>query len=754
MKKFKHQTKVGLSLVASVLAVFLVLPDLLAGSAQWTSSASAFWNDANNWTPATVPNGSSDTATFDVADVGTLIISSNTEVNSIIFTSTASQYHINATPDLSDVILTISGTGITNNSSGFPQEFVAGTSSNGTRGAFIFQNSATAGTNTSFITAGGRSSNATGGLIRFNNLSTASSATITNNSPIFNSQNAVGGETFFADSSSAASATITNVGATYIGALFGGLTEFSSTSTAANATITNNPGTATPGGAFGGETDFSGNSTAANAQIINNGAAVSGAHGGVTTFTGSSTAANATITNNGGTVAGALGGTTSVGNAGSATIINNGGTTAGAGGGMTFVGNAGTATLIANGGTNGGDGGSIRFGGGPTGNSRIEVFGNGNLDISLSNLQGVTVGSIEGDGKVFLGSNPLTVGSSNLSTVFSGSIQDVGGQFSGTGGSITKIGTGTLTLSGVNTYTGGTSVSAGVLNLSNSLALQKSTVTSGGTGIVFDSSVATHAFTFGGLTGSTNLTLQDNAATPNAVALTVGNNNQSGTYSGTLMASGSLTKIGSGTLTLSGTNTYTGGTTISGGSLLVTSTSGSGTGTGSVHVNAGTLGGTGTIAGAVTVGTSSGAGAIISPGTSPGTLTIQSSLTLNSDATYKFELNSSTILADKIVANNVTISGATFSFTDLGSAHSGLDTTFVIIDNTSNSAISGFFSNLADNSTFTNKGNTYLVSYEGGTGNDLTITVVPEPSVWQLLCIATVFVFVGAKIPLLSRCSR
>jgi hypothetical protein len=56
----------------------------------------------------------------------------------------------------------------------------------------------------------------------------------------------------------------------------------------------------------------------------------------------------------------------------------------------------------------------------------------------------MTIGSIEGDGNVFLGANNLTVGSNNLSTTFSGGIE-------GTGGSLTKIGSGTLILSGANT---------------------------------------------------------------------------------------------------------------------------------------------------------------------------------------------------------------------------------------------------------------------------------------------------------------
>jgi len=41
------------------------------------------------------------------------------------------------------------------------------------------------------------------------------------------------------------------------------------------------------------------------------------------------------------------------------------------------------------------------------------------LDISLHNLPGVTISSLEGNGDLFLGANNLTVGSNNLSTNFS-----------------------------------------------------------------------------------------------------------------------------------------------------------------------------------------------------------------------------------------------------------------------------------------------------------------------------------------------
>ena len=89
-------------------------------------------------------------------------------------------------------------------------------------------------------------------------------------------------------------------------------------------------------------------------------------------------------------------------------------------------------------------GGVIRlFGDSTGGTARVEVFGNGNLDVSVHNAPGVTIGSIEGSGTLFLGANNLTVGSNNLDTTFSGGIQD-----GGLNGSFTKVGTGILTFEG------------------------------------------------------------------------------------------------------------------------------------------------------------------------------------------------------------------------------------------------------------------------------------------------------------------
>jgi hypothetical protein len=78
-----------------------------------------------------------------------------------------------------------------------------------------------------------------------------------------------------------------------------------------------------------------------------------------------------------------------------------------------------------------------------------------------------------------------------------------------------------------------------------------------------------------------------------------------------------------------------------------------------------------------------------------------------------------------VLANGVTINGAILNLLGQtqGSLKRGLRLT--LISNTSTNPISGTFSNLPDGGIVTINGNNFQASYEGGDGNDLTLTVVP-----------------------------
>jgi autotransporter-associated beta strand protein len=208
----------------------------------------------------------------------------------------------------------------------------------------------------------------------------------------------------------------------------------------------------------------------------------------------------------------------------------------------------------------------------------------------------------------------------------------------------------------------------------------------------------------------------------------VGLNGLSTTFSGVIAGEGGrLIKNGRGTLTLTNASTYTGGTKIRNGTLLVKNKTGSATGPNVVDVSGGTLGGQGKITGAVIVGSATAA-AVLAPGVGirSGTLTLRSTLAFGSTATFQVDVNSSTVKADKVSANGVTINApAQVTITDHGTGMLAAGTVFTIISNTSANPIVGTFPNLPDGSTFTHNGNTYQVNYEGGDGNDLTLTVIP-----------------------------
>jgi autotransporter-associated beta strand protein len=134
---------------------------------------------------------------------------------------------------------------------------------------------------------------------------------------------------------------------------------------------------------------------------------------------------------------------------------------------------------------------------------------------------------------------------------------------------IVKLGDGILELAAANTLTGTTTVSNGILRLSNNLALQNSPLNTSGTGRIELSGVT--ALTFGGLVGPTDLATEFTSGYENVSSLTL--NVRSGNaqiYTGAIgngAAGMSLTKTGSGMQILSGANTYSGSTTVLSGTL-------------------------------------------------------------------------------------------------------------------------------------------------------------------------------------------
>ena len=292
-------------------------------------------------------------------------------------------------------------------------------------------------------TAGITSITTDGGFTSFYGSNTAGTATLTN-------QNT--GATGFFDASSAGNANITN--------RTGGVTVFGSpggtdTSTAGNAIIANNHG----GAIFYAQTN------AGTAHIINQ-------NGGGAEFGDSASAGSAAIINNsnGFAIFGHSGGADTP-TAGHATIINN------SGGETSFnaFSTAGNATIITN------SGGAVGFFDNSTGgNAQFITNGTGYVEFLAGVGRGgsgqITAGSIAGSGFYYIGpGNTLVVGSNDLSTDVSGVIADFpGGGYRGGGflgpGSLEKVGTGTLTLSGTNTYSGTTTVNGGVLDVEGSIA--------------------------------------------------------------------------------------------------------------------------------------------------------------------------------------------------------------------------------------------------------------------------------------------
>jgi|GEM_PF-1022447 len=474
----------GICPFAVALGLVLSQSSALSGSATWSQNpANGDWNISSNWEPATVPNGPADMATFNTSNGMSVWISGDNsqQVSGITFNPGASAFTIRVAElaGTQSFALIIRGAGIVNDS-GIIQNFVSHSPFNG--GAqFLFTNNSTAGNATVFTNNGADFANFFGDPFLagtdFVDTSSAGGGTFINNAaPV---REAMPGFVSFSDSATASEGSFVNNGArvTFDQFYNGSHTVFWDTATAANAAFTNNGGLADH--TLGGLTGFYDNATAGNATVTNNPGGVTGAGGGATVFANNARADHGVFTNEGGSFSDQDGGYVRFSDNSSAedsTIISEGATASGAiSGGTYFEDNstAANATLRANGGLNTGQGGRVQFTGNSTGGtSQVALLGNGFLRISAHNPPGVSIGSLEGSGNVFLGNNNLTVGSRNNSTVSSGVIRD--------GGSLTKTGTGTLTLSGINTYTGATTIIGGKLAVDGS-TMSAVTVNNGGT---------------------------------------------------------------------------------------------------------------------------------------------------------------------------------------------------------------------------------------------------------------------------------
>ncbi len=295
-----------------------------------------------------------------------------------------------------------------------------------------------------------------------------------------------------------------------------------------------------------------------------------------------------------------------------------------------------------------------------SGSGSLVKTGTGELTLSGDNTYrgGTTItgGTLTADHADSLGSGDidnsgvLKVGEGDLENTLSGS------------GSLVKTGTGELTLSGGNDYSGGTTIIGGTLTADHADSLGSGDIDNSGVLQVGEGELKNTLSGSGSLvkTGTGELTLNgdndysggttiddgvliaDNAdslgtgAVANNGVLQVGEGELKNTLSGT----GSLVKIGTGELTLNGDNDYSGGTTITGGTLIAASVNALGSGdidnSGVLQVGEGEL-----------KNTLFGSGSLVKTGTGE--------LTLSGDNTYS---GGTTISGGTLIAANVNALGS------------------------------------------------------------------------------------------------
>lgn len=288
-------------------------------------------------------------------------------------------------------------------------------------------------------------------------------------------------------------------------------------------------------------------------------------------------------------------------------------------------------------------GGTLRFGASSESSRAVTISGTGGT-FSTNSFNWIWSGNIGGTGTLTkIGSGTLTLtGTNNYSNgtlVSAGTLegdtdslqgnitnnatlifnQNFNGTYSGAidgNGLVIKQGTGIVTFTGSSSYSGGTTISAGTLRIGTD---NDRLPTSGSVFVDASGTMDLNDLnqTIGDLTGSGSVTLGTGT-------LTINKTSGSSTFSGVISETGSVTKTGVGTTIFSGINTYQGGTQMDGGILQVFQNANLGNATGVIGFNGGTLEVTGSFT-ANRVMTVSGGGGIIDTNANTLTLTATSS---------------------------------------------------------------------------------------------------------------------------------
>jgi fibronectin-binding autotransporter adhesin len=412
--------------------------------------------------------------------------------------------------------------------------------------------------------AGRLSSNATVTVAESGTLIYESGTNAGNNTHVVQGTTTVGvpgGVLRFLGSASAGSGTYTNTASTAFIAAATNLISFEGNSTAGTATIINEYARsywyAIP------TITFRDQASMGSATIINQGGPSWKPAGSIVQLRDDATAGNANITlggSSGHDTTGARLLFQDRATAAAATILVGGGSSvpnspgsAGGGGSVLFEqdSTAGTARITAEGGTGGASGGAVSFRGtqdAPQASIRVE----GNATLDLRNFAGPSfrLGTLSGEGQVWLGGKELRLGGTNASMTFGGVIGA-----DGLGGALTKEGTGTLILTGASAYAGTTTIGeGGTLQVGaggTAGALGTGEVRNGGRLVFNRSDTVTLANTISGLTVLSDPPSGCTSACPIPT---------------TILLPGALVQVGIGTLNITGHYSQ-GSTTISAGTL-------------------------------------------------------------------------------------------------------------------------------------------------------------------------------------------